>query len=167
MTNGRFQVGAPRFDDAEGLAFVHVQGWREAYGDLLPERFYDDSALRGRQAMWSRLLSFDDVGERARVARQGDQIIGFALRGSAAEHLGHSAVRDDQLFALYVLERWYGKGVGLQLLEQLLQGRPAQLWVAKDNGRARRFYEKNGFRDDGFEQVDQDLDGLVEVRMVR
>jgi RimJ/RimL family protein N-acetyltransferase len=39
--------------------------------------------------------------------------------------------------------------------------------VAKDNARARRFYEKNGFTADGTEHVDQDLDGLVEIRMVR
>lgn len=38
---------------------------------------------------------------------------------------------------------------------------------AKDNARARRFYDKNGFTADGTEQVDPDLDGLVEIRMVR
>ncbi len=167
MATGQFQVGAPGFHDVEGLAVVHVHCWREAYGELLPERFYDDSALKGRRAMWSRLLSLEDIDERVRVARQEDHIIGFGLRGSAVEHHGHTPVRNDQLFALYVLERWYGGGVGQALLDQLLNRRSAQLWVAKDNGRARRFYEKNGFKDDGTEQVDQDLDGLVEMRMVR
>jgi hypothetical protein len=81
-----FEVAVPYLDDAEQLASVHVQAWREAYGELLREHFYDDAA---------------------------------------------------------------------------------QLWVAKNNGRARRFYERNGFRADGTEQVDPDLDALVENRMVR
>ncbi len=167
MAAGGYRVAAPRLDDAAELASVHVRAWREAYRELLPEHFYDDSARERRQAMWSRLLSEEDVGERVRVARQADHIVGFALRGPAVQHEGHRPVRDEQLYALYVLARWYGRGVGQSLLDQCLSGRPAQLWVAKDNARARRFYEKNGFTYDGTEQVDLDLDGLVEIRMVR
>lgn len=47
-----------------------------------------------------------------------------------------------------------------------LAGRPAELWVAQDNARARRFYEKNGFVHEGDGKVDADLDGLIEARMV-
>lgn len=50
------QITAAQADDVEQLASLHVQGWREAYGQMLPERFYDDSALSGRRRMWSRLL---------------------------------------------------------------------------------------------------------------
>ena len=32
-----FEVVVPRLDDAEELASVHVQAWREAYGGLLPQ----------------------------------------------------------------------------------------------------------------------------------
>jgi GNAT superfamily N-acetyltransferase len=138
-----WQVTGPDVDDAEQLASVHVQAWREAYGELLPERFYDDSA------------------------RHEGRLVGFALRGRAVRHGDHPPAREEQLFALYVLAPWYGRGVAQALLEQCLSGRPAQLWVAKDNARARRFYEKNGFTADGTEQVDHELDGLVEVRMVR
>jgi ribosomal protein S18 acetylase RimI-like enzyme len=167
MAAEHWQVTAPRADDAKQLAAVHVQAWREAYGELLPQRFYDDSARERRRRMWAGLLSERDVGDRVRVARGEGQIMGFALRGPAAQHQGHPPVRDEQLYALYVLARWYGSGVGQALLDQCLGGLPAQLWVAKDNARARRFYEKNGFECDGTEQVDPDLDGLVEIRMVR
>ncbi|GAA3074505.1 hypothetical protein [Actinocorallia glomerata] len=44
---------------------------------------------------------------------------------------------------------------------------PAQLWVAAENPRARRFYERQGFRADGAEVVDDDAEGLREIRMVR
>jgi ribosomal protein S18 acetylase RimI-like enzyme len=162
-----WQVTGPVVDDAEQLASVHVQAWREAYAELLPERFYDDSARSGRLLMWSRLLAQEDAGDRVRVARHEGRLVGFALRGRAVRHGDHPPAREEQLFALYVLAPWYGRGVAQALLEQCLSGRPAQLWVAKDNARARRFYEKNGFTSDGTEQVDHELDGLVEVRMVR
>jgi ribosomal protein S18 acetylase RimI-like enzyme len=162
-----FEVGVPRPEDAEELAWVHVQAWREAYGELLPERFYDGAARERRRVMWSGVLSTDDAGERVHVVRSGGRIVGLVAHGPAAEHLGHPTVRDEQVYALYVLSSCYGQGVGQALLDQALGERPAQLWVAKDNPRARRFYEKNGFTADGTEQVDPDLDGLIEIRMVR
>lgn len=162
-----FEVVVPRLDDAEELASVHVQAWREAYGGLLPQRFYDDAERERRWLMWSGLLAGADAGHRILVARRGGRIVGFVMHGPAAEHLRHRPLRDEQLYALYVLSSSYGHGVGQALLDQALSGRPAQLWVAKDNARARRFYDKNGFTADGTEQVDPDLDGLVEIRMVR
>ncbi len=167
MAPADFEVVVPRVDDAEELASVHVQAWREAYGELLPEHFYDDVARESRQVRWSALLSQEGAGERVRVARREGRIVGFVMSGPAAEHQGHPPVRDVQLYALYVLSSCYGHGVGRVLLDQALRERPAQLWVAKDNARARRFYEKNGFTADGTEQVDPDLDGLIEIRMVR
>ena len=157
----------PCVDDAEELASVHVQTWREAYAELLPEHFYDDAARTSRQVMWSGRLSEEAGRERVRVARRHGRIVGFVVRGPATEHQGHPPVRGEQLYALYVLSSCYGHGVGRALLDQALGERPAQLWVAKNNLRARRFYEKNGFTADGTEQVDADLDGLVEIRMVR
>ena len=162
-----FEVVVPHLTDAEELAWVHVQAWREAYGELLPAHFYDDAARESRQVMWSGRLSEEDAVERVRVARRAGRIVGFVAHGPAADHQGHPPQRDEQLYALYVLSSCYGHGVGQALLDQALSERPAQLWVAKDNARARRFYEKNGFTADGTEQVDPDLDGLVEIRMVR
>lgn len=45
--------------------------------------------------------------------------------------------------------------------------RPAQLWVAAENARACRFYQRNGFVPDGEEILADDLEGLREVRMIR
>lgn len=167
MATTDFELAVPCLGDAEELASVQVQAWRETYGELLPEQFYDDAARESLQVMWSGRLSEEAGVERVRVARRQGRIVGFVVRGLAAEHQGHPPVRDEQLYALYVLSSYYGHGVGQALLDQALGARPAQLWVAKDNVRARRFYAKNGFTADGTEQVDPDLDGLVEIRMVR
>jgi ribosomal protein S18 acetylase RimI-like enzyme len=162
-----FEISLPRPGDAGELAQVHVQAWREAYGELLAERFYDDAAQRRRRVMWSGLLSKEHARKRVRLARSEGRLVGFVAGGPAGEHLGQQPVRDEQLYALYVLSSCYGQGVGQALLDHALGERPAQLWVAKENTRARRFYEKNGFTADGTEQVDPELDGLLEIRMVR
>ena len=162
-----FALSVPSLDDVEELASVHVRAWREAYGALLPGHFYDDAARQARGEMWSDRFSTEDARQRVRVARQGDEIVGFVVHGPATEHQGHPPVRDEQLFALYVLSFCQGQGVGQALLDDALRGRPAQLWVAKENSRAHRFYEKNRFVNDGTEQIAPDLDGLVEVRMIR
>lgn len=167
MAAADVEVVGPRLDDAEELAAVHVQAWREAYRELLPERFYDDAARERRRVMWADLLASGDAGERVRVARREGRIVGFVAIGPSVEHQGHPPLREEQLYALYVLSRCHGQGVGQALLDEALHERPAQLWMAKDNPRARRFYEKNGFAGDGIELVDPDLDGLVEIRMVR
>jgi ribosomal protein S18 acetylase RimI-like enzyme len=174
----RVRVVRPGPEDADELASVQVRAWRETYARLLPERFYDDLARERRREMWTHGLAHDEGRDMVRVARLVDErpagdhradgpIIGFAWRGQALAHQDHPPVRKDQLFAIYVLAAWHGLGIGQALLDECLGSRPAQLWVARDNTRARSFYRRNGFVEDGTEQIDPDLDGLVEVRMVR
>src|SRR5699024_7805448 len=58
-------------------------------------------------------------------------------------------------------------GLARALVDALLGDAPASLWVAEDNPRARRFYEKLGFAADGARQVDErgpQLPGVPRVR---
>lgn len=160
-------IGGPREEEATALARVHVQTWREAYGDLLSERFYDDAALEARKHRWVRLLADAETASRTCVARHRREVIGFASYGPSRVDTTSLHRRDEQLYAIYVLRDWYGHGVGQDLLEAAVGRRPAELWVARDNPRARQFYAKNGFIDTGEVKVDDDLEGLVEMRLVR
>lgn len=149
---------------AHALAHVHVEGWRQAYGAFLSSRFYDDSARAARVRMWQSLLADDRVCERVRIATtSADEVVGFGIRGPA---------RDDdreglELYALYILEEHYGTGLGQRLLDAMVGREAACLWVAAENPRAIRFYERNGFHPDGTRKSDPDIDGLDEIRMAR
>lgn len=147
-----------------GLAAVHVQGWRDAYGMLLPERFYDDTARERRRSSWTTLLKTLSAEQIVRAAVADGHVIGFGFAGPAQDP---TPVRDMELYSLYVLSSWYGTGVAAELLEASLDWQPAQLWVAQQNARAIAFYRKQGFDTDGTVKIDPDLQGLVEVRMVR
>ncbi|MFD4787316.1 GNAT family N-acetyltransferase [Streptomyces sp. NPDC058459] len=74
---------------------------------------------------------------------------------------------DAELYALYADPAHIGTGVGRVLLAEALActaGRPRVLVrVLRDNTRARRFYERAGFRPDGAE----DGASVPEVRYVR
>lgn len=162
----RIIVRAPRPEEAAAVATVQNTSWRETYSGLLSERFYDDAALAGRTRMWEQVLAEDQ--QTVRVAEADGELIGVALAGPALDPgPGEDPLREEQLFILYVLQGWHGSGVGSALLEAVLADRPAQLWVAAENPRARRFYARQGFRPDGAEVVDADAEGLREIRMVR
>ena len=70
---------------------------------------------------------------------------------------------------LYTMPGTFGSGLGQALLDAVLPDRhPAYLWVFVANTRAVRFYERNGFVDDGFHPSTGPSWGDVEMlRMVR
>lgn len=163
-----FTVDLPTADDAAALGRVHVDAWRDAYGALLPERFYDDGALARREAQWARSLaawSPAQVGERMRIVRgPGGRAEGFAVIGPPRED---DPPTPTELQSLYLRRDLYGTGAAQALVRSLLGERPAHLWVADPNPRAQAFYAKLGFRPDGTALTDPALDGLREIRMVR
>lgn len=156
--------------DAEGIAEVHVATWRETYAGVVPDRLLGAEALEARRRMWSSILSIDPVPGTVVVAERDNRIVGFAFAGSADHpdaRRGLEPARDVHLFSIYALAAEHGGGTGHALLEAVLGDSPAQLWVLSTNDKARTFYERHGFRADGLEIIDPDLDGLIEIRMVR
>jgi GNAT superfamily N-acetyltransferase len=78
-----------------------------------------------------------------------------------------------ELYALYVAPAWWSTGTGRALMERVLsevrsEGYPRiTLWVLEENARARRFYERSGFRVAGEKHVLYGLGGVIEVRYDR
>ena len=74
-----------------------------------------------------------------------------------------------EIVAIHSLPESWGTGLGHAMLEEALNqigNQPVFLWAFKENKRARRFYEKHGFRWDGTERVSE-FDGALEVRYVK
>jgi ribosomal protein S18 acetylase RimI-like enzyme len=74
-----------------------------------------------------------------------------------------------ELYALYVTPPWWSTGTGRALMDRVLaevraEGYPRiTLWVLAENARARRFYERCGFRLSGATHVLHGLGGVPEV----
>lgn len=74
-----------------------------------------------------------------------------------------------EIIAIHTLPESWGTGLGTAMLTEAMNqigNRPVFLWAFKENTRARRFYEKHGFRWDGTQRLSE-FDGAVEVRYVK
>jgi GNAT superfamily N-acetyltransferase len=138
-------------EDAEAMALVHVQTWQAAYAHVFPaERLAALSAER-RAENWRGWIATPEPQTHRFVAEDDEGVCGIASLGPA---------RDDEpgigeLYAIYVLPRAWGTGAGRELMAAAVERlreegfREAILWVLEDNPRARRFYERAGWRHDG------------------
>ncbi len=107
------------------------------------------------------------------------QVVGYASYGPERDQNGAigQAPLDSgspqkcvaELYALYVAPAWWSTGTGRALMDRVLaevraEGYPRiVLWVLEENARARRFYERAGFRPSGASQVLHGLGGVTEV----
>ncbi|MEV4953258.1 GNAT family N-acetyltransferase [Paenarthrobacter nitroguajacolicus] len=160
-----FTIRPATVDDAEAMALMHVQSWRESYAHLLPPEFFEkqEAALPDRI---ERYRAFIAAGHTRMLAHDPDgQLVGLGAAGPGQDEDGPY---DRELYMLYTLERIHGRGVGQALVEALIGDGPAYLWVLDDNPRAQAFYRRNGFVPDGKRQLcDPSWYSLPEHRMVR
>jgi ribosomal protein S18 acetylase RimI-like enzyme len=121
--------------DAEGIARVHVDTWRETYEGILPPRVLSAQTYARRLALWKQTLARDS--ERlVLVAEAGKQIVGFATSGrNRTANVPFSA----EMYTLYVLSDWQGEGIGQALFRQSAEQLAADghrnlvTWVLADN----------------------------------
>ncbi|WP_373559164.1 N-acetyltransferase family protein [Streptomyces sp. SA15] len=158
--------------DCERVAEIRVRGWQSAYVGLMPQPYLDalsvtEDAARHR----ARLLGGDDSVANL-VAEEAGDIVGWACHGPYRN--GEVRTADAELYALYVDPGRYGGGIGQALLQASVRrcadaGQEHMfLWVLEGNLRARRFYERAGFRADGSEEPFE-VDGVAvpEVRYAK
>jgi tRNA dimethylallyltransferase len=130
-------------EDEEALFEVQRDASLAALGHIYPpERYpFPDEAVRAR---WHEAL---EAGNEIVVAEQDGRVIGLA------------AWADGWLDGLYVRPEHWGDGVADRLHDAALEGivaggaPAARLWVLEGNARARRFYERRGWRADGSQRV--------------
>lgn len=150
--------------DAITLARCHVACWREAYVGIVPA----DTLAARTGDLDARILRWEDIlrtgPRRTWLAAAGDQALGFACAGAGRDDdLQHLP----ELYALYVRASEHGSGLADRLVGPAIGLAPAYLWVAGENPRALRYYQKIGFRLDGRSKIDRFLGGIREVRMTR
>ncbi len=143
-------------DDAAGIANVHVETWRSTYAGVLPDDYLVGLSVPRHAALWSHWLNDTAADHRLYVAAApaGD-IVGFASCGRLRERKQfHGKGRIGEIYALYVLPDFQGRGLGRALLMQSFAGLSesahdsAILWVLAANP-SRFFYEAMGGRQVG------------------
>lgn len=151
--------------DAEEIAALHVATWRQTYAHLLPDGFFSEAHAEARRTQWRESLAQPRPDQTVHVAEADGRIIGFASAGPSSDEDRHLAPR--QVIALYVDAAHHGTGAGQRLLDAALTEDATVLWVLRDNARAIRFYERNGFCREGTERPTRTIAEFVIARMVR
>jgi GNAT superfamily N-acetyltransferase len=132
-----------RADEAEALAEIQRDASVAALGHIFPPELYP--------------YPMDDVRERwlAALADPDTSVLVAEVDGP----VGVAAYRSDWLDGLYVLPDHWGREVGRALHDRVLDrlrergSHHCHLWVLEENERARRFYERHGWRENGTTRV--------------
>jgi GNAT superfamily N-acetyltransferase len=151
----RPSVRAATVYDAADLSAIHLRSWQAAYQDLVPEDYRDRFCMSYGAERWLRNLKASEWPKAGVVvAIPGPELVGFVGFGPTRDE-GEDADLVGEIKAIYVIPEAWGKGMGKRLMSSAL-GRlaaagyaQATLWVLDTNSRARRFYEKGGWKQDG------------------
>jgi GNAT superfamily N-acetyltransferase len=109
-----------------------------------------DIDLVAREERRREQLADSERREEVFVAEDDGSVVGFASCGESRD-----AAAEGELYAIYALPEAWGSGAGRALMAAVLAAlrtrsfATASLWVLEDNPRARRFYEREGWRLDG------------------
>jgi GNAT superfamily N-acetyltransferase len=153
-------------EDAAGIARVHVDAWRTTYPGIVSAAVLEKLSVERNQEFWRKIISEPEDQTFVLVAiDQRAGVVGFA---SAGPERSGNFPHQGELYAIYMLRAYQGRGVGRELVsavaDQLLhQGHSSMLvWVLRDN-LFRAFYEVLGGEQIGEQDITIGDETLVEV----
>ncbi|MEZ5294060.1 MAG: GNAT family N-acetyltransferase [Vicinamibacterales bacterium] len=154
--------------DVLAVARVHVATWQTAYRGLVPDAYLDRLQAEERATRYD--FSHVDASKPRTIVGVADgSVVGFATTAPAA-----AGTPGGELCALHVHPGWWGRGIGVTLIEEarahlIATGhRTAWLWMLDGNARAERFYRQDRWEPDGARRT-VDVWGVTlrEVRFAR
>jgi GNAT superfamily N-acetyltransferase len=143
-----------QIEDADALRAVHVRAWADTYREFLPQGMFNERLAQHRHRDWvERVRSQQAAGGGVLALLEDDHIVGLCQYGPTEDGddepdlIGH-------VHRLFVDPLHQGRGGGRLLLTEacealrLTKRQAATLWALEKDGRARRFYEHMGWRND-------------------
>ena len=144
------------FEDMKQAGHIMSVSFRTSFAEFVSRQTLDANA---REDACIALLEG--------IFREGK--VNFLIGGDSGMLAWQDAEDGAEILAIHTLPESRGTGLGKALLTHALNRigeKTVFLWAFRENVRARRFYEKHGFRWDGSERVSE-FDGAVEVRYVK
>jgi len=145
------EVRTARVEDAEAVVRVHAEASAASFEELVGRKFEDVFPLEARLERQATRLAVAQDGEGTLVAELAGAVVGMAVWRIGDDGAG-------ELEDLHVIPAAWGTGVASELLRAAVKALDAAgaesllLWVGEANGRARRFYEREGWTYDGIRE---------------
>ncbi|HET9868891.1 MAG TPA: GNAT family N-acetyltransferase, partial [bacterium] len=140
----RLRPGVPA--DIPALSRAYARSWRETYGAFAPAAFTEGMTEAAAARIFAESLGPNAFSYFLYVAEAEGSLVGFADGG---RERGRPEGGEGELYALYLLRDFQGRGMGRALLGAALarlgaQGlHPGVAWVLEHNP-SRKFYEAMG-----------------------
>lgn len=144
------------FADMKQLGHIMAVSFRTAFSDYVSKQTLDACANED-----------NCVALLEGIYREGK--MHFLISENSGMLVWQKVQNSAEIVAIHSLPESWGTGIGHTLLTEALKqigNQPVFLWVFKENKRARRFYEKHGFRWNGTDRISE-FDGALEVRYVK
>jgi RimJ/RimL family protein N-acetyltransferase len=140
--------------DIDQVARLHADSWRAAYRGMLDDAYLDGPVFEDRHAVWCERLLRPPDGQFVVVTERNVRIVGFAC-AYAREDSRWGSFLDN----IHAHPGHHGEGIGTGLIAEVVSwcrhvagDYGLYLYVFALNERARRFYERLGAADTGFER---------------
>ena len=167
-----WEVTETRPEDARGILEMNLQSWHDTY--FKPEigvthEWIDE--VRGNRLSEEGIKKFAD-GIREKAVNLNHFILtAKGLGGEVIGWVGAEKLGDERgsLNVIYVAKEYHGLGLGRELMEKAMKWlgeREISVEVASYNERAKAFYQKFGFVEEG-EPFIGNFELLPEVKMIR
>lgn len=146
-------------DDAAAVANVHVNSWKDSFIGIVPDSFMEKLTVESRTKAFRE--RFSDPTYKMYVAElPTGEVVGFVDAGDPRQDVGQY---DAELYAIYILRNFQGKGIGGHLFRCVTEflkstGKRSMYLMALEASPYRPFYEKMGGRVVNKQQVL--LDGM-------
>lgn len=142
-------------DNKFAISHIYEESWKFAYKEIIPKDYFD-SIPSGN---WASDLEKEGMNTLVLIED------GIFIGTSSYCKSRYSDYSDfGEIVSIYFLRQYIGKGYGKYLLAaavkelELLGFFDIFLWVLEDNFRARRFYEREGFKFSG-KYLDSNIGG--------
>ncbi|WP_391122543.1 GNAT family N-acetyltransferase [Psychrobacillus sp. L3] len=146
MDKGFIKIRKADLTDTKGIAKVHVDCWRTTYANIIPEEYLKNLTYESREQMWTNAIPQGDIYV---AENKSGEIVGFAKGGKerSSKYKGY----DGELYAIYILQDYQGKGIGTALVKPIINdiigvGLNSMLVLVLEDNNSRKFYESLGGR---------------------
>lgn len=116
MGNKAIIIRKAILSDTKGIAKVHVESWKTTYANIVPDEYLNKLTYESREQIW--INSIPNGGVYVAENNEGE-IIGFSSGGK--ERSGNYEGFDGELYAIYILKKYQGQGVGKALIQPIIE----------------------------------------------
>ena len=157
-------------DDSYEYAALHVNCWKDAYKGIIPDDYLEKMVKELDQQVDSCRKMLSNPGDMEfYCAMLSDDMIGRLIFNKSRDEDKPDA---GEISAIYLLAEHWGRGYGKQMMDFALnelyrkEFQETITWVLEENKRARLFYEKCGFIQDGIKRDIEIGETLKSIRYV-